>query len=494
MRPFPFRKAISDDNYKTASPGGYAEIWTVAYPLIITNATMTVMQFVDRKFLSMNSTIDVAAALPGGILAFTLFTFFLVTAGFTAALVSQHHGAGNSAMCAEAPWAGFFFSIPAGMFCAWVLPPVGIWLIGNASHSQEVMYAERIYFSILMPGGAFAMISTVFMSFFSGLGRTWMVAVVNLIVCVVNILFDYAFIFGNWGFPAMGIAGAALGTTLSSVIGALLAFIAFASFDQSVYPTWINRGFRIDQIKKLVVFGAPAGLQVVFSVGAFAFIIFLIGRLGEVELAATTIALAINTMTFMPLLGISDAAGIITGRHIGRNSLKTAEGAAYKAWKISACYMLFTGALYLLFPDILLKFFQPGNGADETAKFAKVVSGGRMILAFAAAYNIFNSVRFIFMGALRGAGDTKVPMWIIIGCSWGIMAPGGYLLISVFRVSLSGVWLFMTLHSALVATLIFLRFKSGKWKLIEMTTPNKTQETILLPPLAEVIDPEQSAT
>ena len=117
-----------------------------------------------------------------------------------------------------------------------------------------------------------------------------------------------------------------------------------------------------------------------------------------------------------------------------------------------------------------------------------------MILAFAAVYNIFNSVRFIFMGALRGAGDTKVPMWIIIGCSWGIMAPGGYLLINVFRVSLNCVWLFMTLHSALVAALIFLRFKSGKWKQIKMTTPDGAQEAMLLPPLGEVIDPEQGAT
>ncbi|MCK5843213.1 MAG: MATE family efflux transporter [Victivallales bacterium] len=478
---------------KNTTPGGYAEIWMVAYPLIITNATQTVMQFVDRKFLSMSSTIDVAAALPGGILAFTLFTFFIVTTGFTAALVAQYNGAGNRMACSEIPWAGFFFAIPAGLLCAWALPLFGNWLIGLGSHPPLVMQRERVYFSILMPAGAFIMINTAFLSFFSGRGRTWVVAGINLAACLLNALLDYMLIFGNWGAPEMGIAGAALGTLLAIVFEAMLAFLVFAFRDQKTYPTWIRRGFRWVQLKKLVKFGTPAGIQVLFSVGAFAFIIFLIGRLGEAELAATTIALAINTITFMPLLGMSEAAGIVFSRHIGGGAIETADRSAYKAWKISACYILFTGTCYLLFPDLLLTFFRP-DGAEESAKFAEVVERGRTILAFAAAYNLFNSVRFVFMGALRGAGDTKIPMWIIIGCSWGIMAPGGYLLINVLHTSLNSVWLFMTINSAIVAALIFLRFKSGEWKNIKMTDEDAPRESLLVPPLGEVIDPEQGAT
>lgn len=480
----------SDENIDISdglSPGGYGELWKIAYPLIITNATHTVMQFVDRKFLAMNATDDVAAALPGGILAFTLFTFFMVTAGFTAAIVAQYHGRKNKKSCARVPWCGFYFALFSGLFCSLCLTYPGLLMIELGGHSQSLMGRESEYFQMIMPSGGFIFITAAFCSFFSGRGKTWIVAIVHFIASVSNILLDYMLIFGKFGAPKMGIGGAGLATTIACIIGAILAFCFFILHNQQDYPTRRYWHYNHHDMKRLIKFGTPAGLEIFFSVSAFTMIIFHIGRIGSTALAATTIALSINMLTFMPLLGISEATGIIVGKYVGANRHGYAEKVAFRAWKMSTLYMVLMGIFYIVFPEPLLEFFAPTKGND-VAEFVNVMKIGRIILVFAAIYNIFNVLRFVFMGALRGAGDTRVPMWIIIACSWLILAPGGYIIMSVLKLDIYAVWVFLTCYGGLIGALIFLRFKSGAWKKIEMIS--RKPEGPTEPPLIEALEYE----
>ena len=470
---------------KERNPGGYGELWKVAYPLIITNATHTVMQFMDRKFLAMNATNDVAAALPGGILAFTMFTFFMVTTGFTAAIVAQNHGRNNHKMCARVPWSGFYFALFAGVISSFLLLYPGIAVINFSGHTGLLATAEMSYFRMILPSGAFIFITTAFSSFFSGRGKTWVVAVISCIASVVNIILDYIFIFGHFGVPKMGIAGAGAATTTACAVGAVIAFLFFIFQDQKKYPTRTQWHFHRDDMRRLISFGAPAGYQVFFSVGAFTMIVFLIGKLGTTQLAATTIALSINMITFMPLLGISEATGILTGKYAGALKHDIAERAAYRAWRISTGYMVFMGMVYLSFPELLLNFFAPAAG-DRSSDFAEVIYIGRVILMCAAFYNIFNVLRFVFMGALRGAGDTKIPMWIIIISSWFILAPGGYIFINILKLDIVAVWIFLTVYSGLVGGVIFWRFRSNAWKKINML--EKSSDIPMGPKLLEALE------
>lgn len=472
------------------NPGGYKELWKIAYPLIITNATHTVMQFIDRKFLAMKATDDVAAALPAGILSFTMFTFFMVTTGFTAAIVSQNYGRKNYRSCARVPWCGFYFALFSGLFCSLVLTWVGLFIIRMGQHSPSVMFGEMEYFRMVMPSGGFIFISTAFCAFFSGRGKTWTVAIVHFIASSCNIILDYMLIFGKWGAPEMGIAGAGLATTIACVIGAVIAFSYFIFQDQEQYPTRKKWYYNHTDMRRLISFGVPSGVQIFFSVSAFAVIVFLIGRIGSIELAATTIALSINMITFMPLLGISEATGILAGKYIGADKCEISEKVAYRSWKLSTAYMVFMGVFYLLFPDLLLQFFAPeGDGATE---FQEVIRIGRIILICAAIYNIFNVLRFVFMGALRGAGDTRVPMWIMILCSWLILAPGGYLIMIVFKLNIVSVWIFLTGYGGFIGAMIWWRFKTGAWKKIKMLDRNEPKSPTE-PPLIESLDYEGDA-
>jgi MATE family multidrug resistance protein len=448
----------------------YLELWVIAYPLLITNATNTVMQFVDRKFLASYSTTDVAAALPGGVLSFLIFSFFLVSTGFTASIVSQNFGKKNYEACARVPWAGVHFALISGLICAWGLIYPGAYFIHNGGHSPELQVKELEYFQIMMSSGGLLFMTTAFSAFFTGRGKTWTIALIQVIANIVNIVLDYILIFGKFGFPEMGISGAAFATLTGSGVGAVVAFILFISQDQSIYPTrkeWLPNW---KDIKRLLSFGGPSGIEVAFSVSGFTYLIFLIGKMGELELAASTIVFSINMLTFMPIMSTSEAVGILTGRYVGAGDFENASKTPYRAWSILVIYLVFMGIVYIFFKRPLFEFFAPSKSTG--INFDSIIALGGTILACMAVSNIFDSFKFMFVGALRGAGDTKVSMFILIGTSWLILIPGAYIIVEIYHLGIIPLWFFIISYSGLTALILWARFYSGAWKKIDMLKDN----------------------
>jgi MATE family multidrug resistance protein len=141
--------------------------------------------------------------------------------------------------------------------------------------------------------------------------------------------------------------------------------------------------------------------------------------------------------------------------------------------------MCFAGLVYLLLPRPLIGFFSPNqnNGID----FDEILRSGSVILALAALFNFFDATKFIFMGALRGAGDTKAVMIISSLCAWGVMVPGTVTMIFVFNAGVAQIWMFLTFYILLESLIIFWRFKSGKWQKINMIDRNVSEIVEELP-------------
>jgi multidrug resistance protein, MATE family len=194
--------------------------------------------------------------------------------------------------------------------------------------------------------------------------------------------------------------------------------------------------------------------------------IFLAGSYGKVEMTAMTIALSINMIAFMPMIGISEATGVVVGRHIGGGNHQFVGKTTHKAWVMATIYMFAVSIIYIFIPEQLYSIFSPKS--ESCVDFVKVVAVGKGILGVVILHNICNAVRFIVLGALRGAGDTRVPMWIVAGSSWLIMVPGTYLVVKVLKLGIIDLWIFMVCFSLTVAILVYLRFKSGVWKNIDM--------------------------
>ncbi|MDD5697861.1 MAG: MATE family efflux transporter, partial [Victivallaceae bacterium] len=139
---------------------------------------------------------------------------------------------------------------------------------------------------------------------------------------------------------------------------------------------------------------------------------------------------------------------------------------AYRAWRLVAAYMGLAAMIYLVCPAVLLRLFQPENQSE--IGFSEILRNGSILLALAAFYNFFDATKFIFMGALRGAGDTKVLMFIAVSFSWGVMVTGVLAVIFLFHGTVVAVWIYLSVYVVLESMMMFRRFRSDRWQQIEM--------------------------
>jgi multidrug resistance protein, MATE family len=449
-----------------AAPGGYREVWRVAAPIIVSMASFTLMQFCDRVFLARHGSVSLRAALPAGILAFTLTVFFQSLAGYAATFVAQYHGAGRKAECARATAQGIWLGLitwPLGL----ALIPAGIGLLRAAGHPADVLEAEITYLSILMVGCGFWSLTHAVSGFFSGRGDTRTPMVASLVANLANIALDYAWIFGKWGFPAWGIAGAAAATVVSSALGmVILLALYYRPKMRAEFGTWAGRRWDWALMKPLLRFGMPAALQTLQDVGAFAFFVVLLGRLPEADMAASNIAFSINNIAFMPLLGMGMAATIVVGQYQGARDSATAERAGRTAMNLGWVYMGGIALTFLLLPELYFSLFTGETG--DMVPLAEVLPTGRWLLVMMAVWGMLDAINLIISGALRGAGDTRFVLLATTLATWLVWMPGEVVLILWLDAGLIAAWLWMTVFVFLLAGVFWVRFRRGRWKGIEM--------------------------
>ncbi len=199
---------------------------------------------------------------------------------------------------------------------------------------------------------------------------------------------------------------------------------------------------------------------------AFTLFLLLVGRIGTLELAVTSISFSINTVAFMPMIGVSLATTTLVGQYIGKNDIPTAEKSTYTALKLALVYMVLVGLIFVLFPETLLSVFKGrGKGAEG---FDQVLRLGRWILIMVALYGIFDAMNLVFAGALKGAGDTRFIMWAAIALAWIFFVPPVYFIIEVFELGLLPAWASATAYICLLGLIFLARFRRGKWKAIDL--------------------------
>lgn len=448
------------------TPGGYRETLRVAYPLIISMGSFTMMQFCDRMFLAWYHAASIQAALPAGILSFTMICGFMALAGYANTFVAQYHGAGEPLGCSRATAQGVLLAVlswPAML----ALMPVGQWILRMSGHAPDVLREELTYYNILMIGSVAVPLGAAISSFFTGRGDTLTNMYANLAANVANIVLDYAMIFGRWGFPEMGIAGAAWATVLSGFVAPAIMFaLYFAPRADAAYAT--RRTFCFDRplFLRMIRFGFPSAMHLILDVGSFSLFVLFIGRLGRTALAASNIALAINNIAFMPLIGMSIAASILVGQYQGRGDNDTAEKAGWTALKIGWIYMGLVAATFILFPQSYLRLFA-GRGPDSIP-LEEVLPLGRYLLIMMAAWGMMDAVNLVISGALKGAGDTRFVMYYSVAMAWGLWMVGEVVILRVLRLGILPAWAWLMFYVIVMAVGFLWRYRSGRWKTLEL--------------------------
>jgi len=450
-------------NLKTRwnSPGGYREVLVIAIPLILSTATWSIQHFVDRMFLTWYSTEAIAAALPAGMLNFSMTSIFMGTAGYLSTFVAQYYGAKRYHRIGPVLWQGVYVSLLGGLVIVCTIPfaePV-FRLVG---HSPLVQQNEVAYFQILCLGGGAYSASYALSGFFSGRGKTWPVLWVNVATTVVNLILDYALIFGHWGFPELGIKGAGIATVVAGVFSVLMFFALLCSgSNNDTFHT--IKGWRLerDLFARLLRYGFPSGVQFFLEMAGFTAFVLLVGRLGTASLAATNIAFNINTLAFMPMIGCGIAVSVLVGQHLGGDKPDRAQSVVYSGFHLTLVYMISIAAAYVLVPDI---FVAPFALRADPGEFSEIYGYSIVLLRFVAVYSVFDTLNIIFCSAIKGAGDTRYVMLITVILSVFAFIVPVYLAVVIFEFGLMVAWVFATAYIILLGLIFYFRFVGGKWK------------------------------
>jgi MATE family multidrug resistance protein len=396
-------------------------------------ASTMVMEFTDRVFLANYSLESIAAALPAGIAAYLFISFFAGTAGYVNVFIAQYTGAGALHRVGAALWQGIYFAMIAGVIMA------GLYFIAEplfqfSGHAPEVQRLEVIYFRILC------------------LGAT-----------LINIPLDYALINGIWIFPELGIMGAGIATVISwTVVAFIFGAMIFSGENDRIYSVRKHRQFDLELFRRLLKFGMPGALQFSMDILGFAFFVFMVGRIGNIELAVSNIVLSIDSLAFMPLMGFSMGTSTLVGQALGRNRPQEAVSATRATIHIVLAYIFFLVLLFVFAPQILLDLFRPDNLSAES--FAAMRTMGVHLLRIVCCYLFFDALYMICIGVLKGAGDTRFIMWSITLVSLFAMMLPIYVGIVHFDRGVYFAWICLTLFVFLLFVMSFGRYLQGKWK------------------------------
>ena len=440
----------------------YRQVLRVSLPLVISMSSTMIMEFTDRVFLANYSLDAIAAALPAGITAFLFISFFLGTAQYLNVFVAQYVGSGRPQRVGAVLWQGIYFSVLSGVALAglsFLAEP----LFRLGGHPIEVQVLEAVYFKVLCRGSGILIVGTALSCFFSGRGQTRLVMIITMIGTLFNIPLDYALINGIWIFPEWGIRGAAIATVMSwSLVTLIFALLVFTRENDRAFNVLTQRTVEADLFGRLMRYGIPSAIQFSLDIFAFTFFIFMVGRIGKIQLAATNMVFSINSLAFMPMMGFSLGTSTLVGQALGRDRVNDAVAVTKATIHIVLGYIFILLILFLFLPQPLLELFRPRHLAPEN--FAPIVSIGIILLRFVAAYIFFDALYMVCIGVLKGAGDTRFIMCSIGALSLAIMILPVYIGVEVFGAGLYYAWSCATAFVFFLFTVSFWRYRQGHWK------------------------------
>jgi MATE family multidrug resistance protein len=456
------------------SEAGPREVLQLAIPLILGMFSWTIQVFVDRLFLTWYSQAAIAASVPAVCVLWVVIGALQGIVSFSTTFVAQYHGAGRRSRIGPALAQSVLLAAGGGaaILAFWPAAPRFFDWVG---HDTAVRDLEVVYFQILLFSGAPTLVTAAVTGFFSGLGRTWIVLWIHVLATVVNVVLDYAWIFGVWGFPRWGIAGAAWATVAAQVAGAALALgLVWLADPTREFAIRCAASWRPEPalMRRYVRFGGPNALWAMVDILAWTWFALLVGRLGTLALAATNIAFNVNLIAFVPMMGLGVATQTLVGQRLGQDRPDLATRATWTAYWLAGVYTLVMGASYVLVPDLFLAVFRSRVSADEYAPWHDTVVG---LLRFVAVYALFDMSALIFCGALRGAGDTRFVMATVLGLSLTVLALPSYIACEVFGAGLYTAWACCTVYVTALGLVAFWRFQSGVWqrmRVIELELPD----------------------
>lgn len=435
--------------------GDFTPLLRLAIPLVLTGVMQSSMNFFENIFLArLGSQALAAGALVSWFFA-TLIVILFGTFSSVNILISHKHGAndidGISHVLRDGLALAILLVIPIFVL-VWNMAPLFLFV----GQSLELVVLATSYLHALAWGLFPKFILIVLIETLLGLGHARAITVFTMLTIPIYIFFSYVLIFGKFGFPLLGIAGAGWGMTIGDWLATTsLCIYVFTSKQYRCYLGSIVTFTKPSYFWEIIHLGVPMGAMYCVEVGFFFAMTLLMGLIGVHSLAANQV-----TMQYMgPLMGtifcIAQSMTVRMGHQLGAKQAIAAERTAYAGILISGAYMSVIALVYWLFPEFLISvdfdIHAPAN--IETVRFAK------QFIDIAAIFQILEAVRIALFGALRGLKDTRFTLLTSIISFWCIALPVGYVLSIHLKLGGIGFWWGMVMGVVCSVALLYRRFK-----------------------------------
>jgi putative MATE family efflux protein len=461
----------SQSTNQNRKPSHRRNVWRLAWPAI-TEQLLNLTVGLNEVFLIGHISREVSARVgydsATALAATSLGQFFgwIALAGYngigiaTTALVARSVGAQDPKKAGNFARQGMVMAFILGLITAVImysLAPFLLFLMGAEGQLQEVgtlfVHTSALglpFFAVLVAGNASM----------RGSGDTRTPLLVMLTVNATNIAIAWLFINGQFGLPALGVQGAALGAAVSWTLGAgLVIYLVFGrkSIGRAGNSFKVPFNLRLDRATTALMLdqALPSIFeQWVFQIGIIFFSRMLVS-LGTVTYAAHNLVVTIDSIAFLPGIGLGIAVTVLVGQSLGADNPEEAKLFTYTAYKMGLAFMTVMGLSFFFFPEFFLQLLI----ADPD-----VVREAIPALRVAGIFDPIVGTAFIFVGALRGAGDTRFPLYVRMVTSIGLRVCAGFLFIEVLQLGLIGGRLAMGIDTLFMAGLLVWRFRQGKWK------------------------------
>ncbi|MFD1163070.1 MATE family efflux transporter [Hwangdonia seohaensis] len=443
--------------------------WQLAAPVMLGMLGHTFVSFVDNIMVGQLGTAELAAVSLGNSFMFIAMSLGI---GFSTAITP---------LVAEADAEGNFkngkSSFKHGLFLCTVL---GVLLFLVVFFAKPLMYLMKQPVEVVelaipyLDLVAFSLIPLIvfqgFKQFSDGLSMTKYPMYATVLANIINVFLNYILIFGKFGFPEMGIVGAAYGTLISRFIMVWYLWYLLKGKDKSKAFVTNIKFFVLNKLmlKKIINLGAPSAMQMFFEVAIFTAAIWLSGLLGKNPQAANQIALNLSSMTFMVAMGLSVASMIRVGNQRGLKSYFELRRIAFSLFLMGTLFAVGFAIVFFAFHNQLPKIYVDFDDAKNLVDNTEVVKIASKLLIAAAIFQISDSIQVVVLGALRGLQDVKIPTVITFISYWLIGFPISWFLGKEEAYGSFGIWLGLLAGLTTAAILLYIRFDYLTKKLIKV--------------------------
>ncbi len=445
----------------TPPRAGAGALLTLAWPIVVSRSTQVVIGLADALMVASLGESALAATTTGAMNVFCVLILPMGTAFIVSSFASQFFGRGDLAGARRSGFYGLILAAATQVVCLAVLPAVP-GLLGLLPYAEDVRTQMVSYLLWRLPSGGAAMAIEALANYYGGLGQTRLPMVANLAAMVLNVLGNWVLIGGNLGAPALGVRGAAMASSLATLVAAA-GLVTYFLWQGKALGVVVPR-LHLRELWRTLRFGLPSGFNWFFEFFAFNFFVnVVVAGLGTTTLAALMAVMQIGSVAFMPAFGLASAGAILVGQAIGADRRDDVPGLVKLTFLMAGGWQGLAALAYVAVPGLLMRPF-----VEDGAPGATLFEVGSRMLMLSAAWQLFDAAAMTLAEALRAAGDTAFTLWARLIIAWCIFVPGSYLTVRVQGGNDVVAVLWVVLYLALLAAVLLVRFWRGRWRQIEL--------------------------